>query len=761
LSNGGGKIDVLQSHSGHPEGDLNFGLGAGVRWALLKGPSDRKRPLFVALTAQTGSKPSIVFSDLAKDRLRILSEAASIDLQESHEDRLVEIHEAFEHVFTEFLVVPDLDRDGVEDLAVAATGGGLMALSSSSGKILWRARGIDAEITRLALCPADDALNRPAKIAVIRAGGRIEAVCPFSGLMLRAIETTLSPSACIPVRIRGTVGILLGDVSGVWIAHEFPVGALRQITFEAPASIATGNLIPDDMTDEIVVAVDGRIKVFDPWGGPPLLDWPAETEFGKLTCGNLDQQAGDEIVLAESNGFVVAYAGNSGRELWRFEARGAFGHDPQIEDLDGDGFGEVVVQAGDERLRVLAGSPKRRHWVHETPWPIGTRPVSWVSEKNERIIITGTAGKTTTFPYDGAMWGPTIHGIDAKTGRAAWPPSRAKRAYMWCPDVADCDGDGEVDTVAMDRAGRLVVIRARDGKTTEHPFDAGAVTAIRPRLSDLDRNGASEIVHVTSEGGHHVVRAFSASTKTDLWARGFQLDSNATRILTGDLGTDGHNDVVCGLENGTIAVIDGHSGKLVRVIERGGSEKASMTIADVTGDGRADLVAGIHDYGPEEIPKHLLVAYDGTDLREMWRFPNPDLNSGVEADPCVADLDGDGAPDIAFADWKGFLHACRGDTGEDLWGKPVRVGRSGFFSSPAVGDVYGDGDVEIVIGGKDRLVYVVDGRTGTIVRSYGVGAEVFGSPLLTNLDEDDTLDIVIGADDGKLHAILGSTTSPR
>ena len=116
--------------------------------------------------------------------------------------------------------------------------------------------------------------------------------------------------------------------------------------------------------------------------------------------------------------------------------------------------------------------------------------------------------------------------------------------------------------------------------------------------------------------------------------------------------------------------------------------------------------------------------------------------------------------DVAFADWGSFLHACRGKDGEDLW-PPIRLGNRAFFSSPVAGNVDLDADVEIVIGSLDRFVFVVNGKTGKVERRIGVDAEVWGTALLEDIDGDGVSDIIIGSDDGKLHAIPGLGPAAR
>ena len=121
----------------------------------------------------------------------------------------------------------------------------------------------------------------------------------------------------------------------------------------------------------------------------------------------------------------------------------------------------------------------------------------------------------------------------------------------------------------------------------------------------------------------------------------------------------------------------------------------------------------------------------------------------ISAQVTVADLDGDGQPEIIAGSDR--LYAWR-RTGQLLPGFPVR-GRNFFASRPAVGDFDGDGYPEILVGCDDDALYVFD-TTGRLLPGWprSTGGDVYSSPVLADLDEDGRPEVVVGSDDGCVYA---------
>jgi hypothetical protein len=156
-----------------------------------------------------------------------------------------------------------------------------------------------------------------------------------------------------------------------------------------------------------------------------------------------------------------------------------------------------------------------------------------------------------------------------------------------------------------------------------------------------------------------------------------------------------------------------------------------------------------------ELDDQQLAIIAASDQVYLWRgdgslvkgWPQP-LNSYAAGSALVADLDGDGQPEIILGADR--LYGWKVD-GMPLTGFPVDAG-SYLWSSPAAGDVDGDGELEIVVGGWDGRIYVLR-SSGDLIGSYQTNAPIFASPLVADIDQDGRDEVIIGSWDAHLYVL--------
>ncbi|MCB9831091.1 MAG: PQQ-binding-like beta-propeller repeat protein [Planctomycetes bacterium] len=177
----------------------------------------------------------------------------------------------------------------------------------------------------------------------------------------------------------------------------------------------------------------------------------------------------------------------------------------------------------------------------------------------------------------------------------------------------------------------------------------------------------------------------------------------------------------------------------------------SGAVADLDGDGKPELLFGCY-YGDETL--RCLEGASGKTLFQQRSEGGP-----LDASVCVDDFDGDGRQEFVYADSATGRFWCRGAGGEERWNYKAP---SGTDSPPACADLDGDGKPELVFGtmkvrGGDGRVVVLDAASGQERWQVAVPGHIQSEPALVDLNGNGRLDVLVTnwMGDGKLRALDG------
>lgn len=230
-----------------------------------------------------------------------------------------------------------------------------------------------------------------------------------------------------------------------------------------------------------------------------------------------------------------------------------------------------------------------------------------------------------------------------------------------------------------------------------------------------------------------------------------------------DLDGDGWLEVViANLEDSNVRALNASTGavKWTANIGSAGTDllASSPVVAELvsTSAGREIVLGGSRSNSPGDL---LILSSTG---RLLQALP---LDGPSWSTPVVADLTGDGVPEIAlatgippeiellFPNGKSgghgvFVFERSGNAWQQRWTYNL-PGAS--LSSPVAADFDNDGQVELVVGAFGDKMYVLNGATGIVEassRDFNMLMPSIGSPAFADVDADGKLEIVQGLDDG-------------
>jgi hypothetical protein len=423
---------------------------------------------------------------------------------------------------------------------------------------------------------------------------------------------------------------------------------------------------------------------------------------------------------------------------------------PKLADIDDDGVRDVVVPDSAGRLHVFTlrtGTP-----VEVRGFPYLTRPIDGL---NQDLTSELSVPSYLSAPaYIAGAQG----GVD---------PTIAREALVQSPAIADIDGDGKPEIVFASWPGTLYVINAKGQDLPGWPRRLPLIPSCPHDPNQPQPERCMDVAHQHARGalGAPVIADMNGDGKPEILLAGF--DGRLWAFRADGTTLDGFP-------------VDVAAGRIV----------STPTIADLNGDGIPDIIVGATE-AARPAAASAVFAIDGRGTRAPggplvpgWPATTPSaklyplLADGVTTAQAVADIDGDGRPDVVVQGNAARPLVVRDDGTEAraIDDAPIASGTLlPLLSQPSIGDIDQDGTPDIVVTGGSRDVVtglagsgnrlapkhvaaVFSGKTGRLLTGapFETGAwSFFANAALADVSGDEYPEVIIATGGYLLHAFDG------
>ncbi len=305
--------------------------------------------------------------------------------------------------------------------------------------------------------------------------------------------------------------------------------------------------------------------------------------------------------------------------------------------------------------------------------------------------------------------------------------------------IADINGDGRLEVVFGGADGYVYCLDDQGHTIWKTQAGVSITPSIQwtPQVADVDHSGQDSIFVVTNDPS--VVRLNSTGDIAWQYDSGPMLYSGGTLV---DVNGDGVKDFLVGGNMRQVIALDGRTGALLPTSYPVGGAGYWPTVADLDGDGTPEILFSGYDRSVHAY------SLDGT---ELWAV-SPQGASVFENAVGVGDLYSDGALQVVTGDFanNGNAFSIYASNQSIAWST---LAGYGFVSGLSLGDLNGDGRLETVMGALTASMYAFGPGGGFFWPvPYTAPATPPGSPALLDVTDSGHPNVVYM--DGPLLLVL-------
>jgi hypothetical protein len=299
--------------------------------------------------------------------------------------------------------------------------------------------------------------------------------------------------------------------------------------------------------------------------------------------------------------------------------------------------------------------------------------------------------------------------------------------------VGDLNHDGKLDLVVAEPAAFSLGIVLGNGDGTFQPMveyrpSPAGVTIVSVGVGDFNGDGKPDVVALANEGGVYLMLGNGDGTLSA--AQMTPTPANAKALAVGDMNHDGKADVAVVSDRVTVLLGNGNGTFQTGVDMTLAAPGSDIVLGDFNSDGMLDIAVNIPSDlgGPAPSPQNtiaVLLAGGGTTY-----YPVGVNTAGISAGISIADLNGDGFPDIISANsGSGDVSVLLG-RGDGSFQPAKNFAAQGGVASAVAADFDGDGVPDIAAVANGVSLFLTHGLGSVSVAKLTPNALDFGSELV-------------------------------